>query len=761
MRGLFSVITLVIVSIIISLSFVGVDIPNMTIIVLPIFGIMYLLLKKSQEQLSVGFNYIDLSILMIFTYEIINPFCVNNIEVAIYSGFHVVAALVLYFIVTNNLLIQHIKYLLYTFSVISLILSLLLIITFVLYIERANNSGFSVNDIIALRYMYNPMNMQINDWGTTMLLLYPFSLLSVYFLDSKYRKYSLVILTVNTYALLITFSRGAYIAYAISILFISLFAWKHAYKQVLKKRYFAIVVTIFIIVIIPIRKPVLDVIKIHATSTQERSTNGRFVLWEKCLDISKEHPIFGIGSGNFPEISKIISYKTGEPYSRRVTNSYLQILVEKGIVGLTLYVILFIFLIYYIIKSKNKFNIRIPIIIICALFLSIGFREFTFSTLFDEDTPFGLLILWISIFRIFVDVDSENCSKRFRNYTILVSSSLFFAMFIYNYMPIYKLINKNISKFVITPNSDGVIEIDHKENVYSPVVYYNAGMGYVCENDSIDFNTFVVSCDILLEENGNRHKIINNLELAIKYAPYEPVFSITLGWLYINSGQLRRGMNVFGNVVKFNKSNYISCLSLGLCYEKLCMIDSAKYYYCNAIIQTPYIVDSYFFKDLLLRNNELAKNVVDEAMTFLKNSNNDGFSVYKLAKLYYFKDEYELKGDVLMQHIDSLPNLSRAWVTLGDIRLAERKFNDAHSCYRKAAFLDETDYIAYDRLYNFSILENKPNKVIKRQVMIKYSNHNSNYTRHFHNIYKLNSVVNVPYPTNIMTYMSPMLTVMP
>lgn len=78
----------------------------------------------------------------------------------------------------------------------------------------------------------------------------------------------------------------------------------------------------------------------HSTAELDRSTmQGRLTLWRMAWEIAIDHPVLGVGPGNYPFWLKIYNPGSGSGGAR---NSYLQMLAEGGFPGLTLYLALFI-----------------------------------------------------------------------------------------------------------------------------------------------------------------------------------------------------------------------------------------------------------------------------------------------------------------------------------------------------------------------------------------------------------------------------------
>jgi O-antigen ligase len=134
-----------------------------------------------------------------------------------------------------------------------------------------------------------------------------------------------VLILLNFYCLLFLYSRGAYIAFIIALLFFSL----------IKKRALLIPL-LFLVLFWQVILPKTVIERINYTTIEEgvldSSVTTRLSLWRDSMDVVRSEPFMGIGFGGFPHLGLL----KGDPH-----NIYLKTLVEQGILGLA--IILFIF----------------------------------------------------------------------------------------------------------------------------------------------------------------------------------------------------------------------------------------------------------------------------------------------------------------------------------------------------------------------------------------------------------------------------------
>jgi len=151
----------------------------------------------------------------------------------------------------------------------------------------------------------------------------------ILFLKTK-RKLFLLASILIFFALIFTFSRGAYIALSVGLfVFLLHFFLKNPLALASKKTLFALLITVSIVFvgIKTFGEPLLNRLK-SSFDMHEGSNEGRFAMWQEGIRVFSEHPASGVGLGNFPlEVKPSAEYR--EPIYAH--NTYLDIAAETGI----------------------------------------------------------------------------------------------------------------------------------------------------------------------------------------------------------------------------------------------------------------------------------------------------------------------------------------------------------------------------------------------------------------------------------------------
>ena len=122
-------------------------------------------------------------------------------------------------------------------------------------------------------------------------------------------------------------------------------------------------------------------------------TNTRILLWASAIDLISERPIFGIGAGGSNQkLSEVYAVKA-QWYDKRhrfnVHNQYLQISLDIGIVGLIVFILLFVFLgkaIFYANSKGDK-------MLILNFMLLVG-MNFLFESVFERYSGISFFCLF-------------------------------------------------------------------------------------------------------------------------------------------------------------------------------------------------------------------------------------------------------------------------------------------------------------------------------------------------------------------------------
>jgi O-antigen ligase len=108
----------------------------------------------------------------------------------------------------------------------------------------------------------------------------------------------------------------------------------------------------------------------------ERKKDPRFLIWKSSLNVAKKNLFLGVGIGDVKSELALEYDRIGEEQMAKerlnAHNQFLEVLLENGIIGLILFVSIFVCMIYIAISDKN---------ILYGFFIMIVFIFFLFETM--------------------------------------------------------------------------------------------------------------------------------------------------------------------------------------------------------------------------------------------------------------------------------------------------------------------------------------------------------------------------------------------
>jgi O-antigen ligase len=246
-------------------------------------------------------------------------------EVLRFASIFVAYALVLTLFTTAKDIFKLINTILFS-SVIPLVVGFLQIFTHRGYLEVSNFiTGSTLSRIYST---FTHPNM----YAFYIIFLLPMCIL--FFLELKDMRKKIIIaffIAALCISLLFTFTRGAWIGFLIALLVIGIMKYKKIF-------FVTIVIVALLIICVPmVSYRFADIFLPANTAAGIDSFHWRINLWKNAFPYFLQKPLFGNGLGNFYEIAA-----TTEGSLTAAHNDYLRILVDTGIFGLGIYLMLLI-----------------------------------------------------------------------------------------------------------------------------------------------------------------------------------------------------------------------------------------------------------------------------------------------------------------------------------------------------------------------------------------------------------------------------------
>lgn len=246
------------------------------------------------------------------------------------------------------------------------------------FIFRKSVLSVDFQDTYHFRFLFRPLGYITNVWAEVLLVLLGWVCLV--------RRYSGLFIFLTIVAILFSFSRGAYISLGIFIAGWLLFVKPRQAK--LRLPAIAIVAIVMTALFLPAEMK--TTLKMNQTTSQQQSTEGRINATQAGWETFKEHPLLGYGNSNYTfAVDQRLNQDSTLPFTTFAPNILTQLLIEKGIIGSLLYLLLAVAVCRTIIKRRK----RIATGIIGCTLLALAAKEMAQATLLY--TPFALFMVYV------------------------------------------------------------------------------------------------------------------------------------------------------------------------------------------------------------------------------------------------------------------------------------------------------------------------------------------------------------------------------
>ncbi len=261
---------------------------------------------------------------------------------------------------------------------VALLLSLL---SFFIFRRSVLDAGFE--DTYSFRFLFLPLGHNTNEWTTVLLGFAGLSLVLHRSGNTGVRWLTYVLLTLSWVATWLSFSRGAFMASGILILLLL------GVLQPIKEKLKLLVVVLLSVGTVSLfcSKEVMTTLSMNKTASQRQSTQGRMNATCSALNVFPLHLWFGAGTGNYTlAMDKELNQDTTQAYTTFAPNWVVQMLIEKGVIGLGLSVWLLACIVVQLWKARRN---KVCVIAGCALW-ALALKEMTLSTLLSA--PISVLL---------------------------------------------------------------------------------------------------------------------------------------------------------------------------------------------------------------------------------------------------------------------------------------------------------------------------------------------------------------------------------
>ncbi|MDM8258591.1 O-antigen ligase family protein [Phocaeicola barnesiae] len=252
---------------------------------------------------------------------------------------------------------------------------LLAVCSFFVFRSSVLEAGFE--NTYHFRFLFRPLGYITNIWAEVLLMVSGWICLM--------RRWSVPLQFLCLLAILLSFSRGAYVALGIYLLFALLF-----FPKAEKLRLWLPAVAAMLLVAVLLPKEMHTTLQMNRTASQQQSTESRISGTAAAWQAFTERPFMGYGNGNYTyAVDAITGQDSTKPFTSIAPSLPVQLLVEKGICGTLVYLFAGIMIVRTLWQHRKKPDSRI----IAATLLAVLVKDFAQATWLG--TPVLLLMSYI------------------------------------------------------------------------------------------------------------------------------------------------------------------------------------------------------------------------------------------------------------------------------------------------------------------------------------------------------------------------------
>ena len=696
-----------------------------------LFPIVFMVLFYAFINLSKNylFTYFDLAFLILLFGEIITTVFSSYPDNSLSSLTRFVVVFFLF--IFYKILLSKVKERFWISALFFIFSSLLLFVTAGSFVSFYLKSRLPESaSLYELKHLYHPLSLLKNGtlnniWASSLLLFIPFNI--VFLLKQKRhigRLVVLLVLALNVFCIFVSFSRGIYISLFVFVVLLNVFAIRYfPFKKIIL--YNSIALLLLLPSAVLVKDSFVTTISFQKTISQKRSSEGRKLLWEHAIKKLTDKPVFGYGQRNFKlanENNPLV--KEDIVFPNRTNNTYFQILVERGIFGLLYYALFFLLVSLLVFKNLKRFKKDkeklLEIVVIYAGIIAFLTREFTFSSMLDNDFVYFLsFYLVISLTPYDIVLKELNLSSK-RAKSILLTSFLLIVFLVF----------LNGKRTIMVFYNNQSVDNYYQENLSESNKYMDKALPF-SGNDRLlqKHKAMILSKNSFhIEISKNYNKLIsfegsdkdslalslNHFLTALKKVPNDDEILHNVAWLHFALDEIEEAKKYVNRSIDLNPFNSTYQVSSVLMLLQNSELDECGKNLGKALRYSPSLLESRFYKVFSSRYPVIAERAKQIAIKGLEDQIKDDNSLILKARLarLLMVDEPERAMEILQEVSSKLPNLNRPWVYMAYLENVRGNATKAETYFNKALFYNRHDALAMIYTGNYYRASGNDNKAV-------------------------------------------------
>jgi hypothetical protein len=520
-----------------------------------------------------------------------------------------------------------------------------------------------------------------------------------------------LMLFVSSATLFLTFSRGAYLAMAFLIVGAILYVVPSRSKAFIR----LVIVAVLIISAGALASntltsgAVFKAAAIRSTEQQRRSALARPRVWSNSLDLMDGHWALGSGLGTFAgRYLPKADLGSGRAWIGRSLNTCVTLLVEQGIVGLTLHLFVILALFASALPALRRRPHDGRSWATCVLLLGLlglWIKEMTFSSLTENRVVAQLqwLLIALAAGRIPDRCPEPSSPLRLAHRLGIVFLVLATVMVFYverragSADRLAALATRSASVGDFRAASS---QIDRAFAV-RPFSYYRGLSALIWALQALPAfdSSRPFTFELSAQGGASLERALAEYDQAISAYPDDSVFLHNRAWVSLALGRdWRHAATDLSRAIEVDGGSPEHRVSLGLLFEEHGLPEKASEQYALALAVSPDLADSMFARDLRRRSEEKWRAALLQALGLLHRldpMDRDALTRARVARLLIENGQMPEAHDALLSVTAEMPDLPYPWLNLARVY---RRMNDeerADLCLRKASFLGALNGVVF------------------------------------------------------------------
>lgn len=472
-----------------------------------------------------------------------------------------------------------------------------------------------------------------------------------------------------------------------------------------------VVVLLCIVFVSHLNRPILETISLFSSGSQRRSALGRTILWKQYLILLKQRPLAGFGACNDGMLAlRMVPILGDIPVTSQAYNLYLDIAIQSGLLGACTFAVFIGGLISRIascLRSKVvALNTKRLLAILTAGLAGVLLYGFAFSS-FDQHPP-TMIVAWLLFGLIGGTVTADTIPDNYFaplnivipgfGLLILTTAIGLRGWRLVNIESIYRENYQTVARGEYVEALRSLDSLDHPE-LQSATIDAARGLILtllVLPHSLVDPNKMGEA--LSEQQRGQLAQALVNFNLASQKAPFDATLISNVGALEILLDDQNAGWRDLSRAMALSPRDPAIHVLLGMLADSRGQNEAALNDYADAVASWPRIVDSQFYRDLVMRSPREGADVLARAVTILSSRNESPIRDALIAKIDLAIGRRAQAKKLLNGAVAQLPTLAYGWSNLGLLQSKDGNSGEALRSMERAARFSMRDTQACDYL---------------------------------------------------------------